>query len=198
MSCQNNLFDYISNCGTTLNVYALLEPAKPYTWMITDKHQKEYTGEIISTADGFLEIPITDLPDGFFTPYSGSFTFEILNDCGKIDFKVAQLVDKIIFDVKGGNRQKNNLGCNFDCITSGQGTNAIFPFTDEAIVTLEWTSLLKSIYGNTPTVQVYHQTGPDTYDLANVSIQLQGTPYDLNQIVIDNGGTASGYIIVSL
>lgn len=199
MSCGHTFFDHISNCNTAIRVNALLQPATPYTWCIRDKFDKEYTGVSISNADGFIDIDLVDLPDGFFTPFSGSFCLTILDgQCHKIDFKMTKYYDEIHFDVKGGTRVKDALGCDFDCIPgAGTSNSAIFTFTDQAIVAIPWTSLLKSIYGNTPTVDVYFEITPGVYQKQEgLAVTLVGSVYNLTEIDIDNGGPATGYVLI--
>lgn len=200
MGCGHTFFDFISNCGSTLKVNALLSPAIPYEWQITDKFNNTYSGISIADEQGFISIDVTDLPDGFFTPWSGTFVLKIKdpNSCGFNDFKIAQFVESIQFDVKGGTRIKESLGCDFDCNAGdAANSNAIFTFTNQSNVVIPWTSLLKSIYGNAVTVKVFHLTAPDTYQEANVVVDMVGGPYDLSEIDIDNGGPATGYVLIS-
>lgn len=199
MSCQNAFYDFLCNCNDAIKVNALLEPAKPYIWVITDKFDREYTGEEISDGDGFLTIPVASLPDGFLTEFSGDFKLEIMvDDCQKIDFKLASFYDRIIFNVKGGPRVKNNLGCDFTCISTGGGGNsAVFPFTNVSTLDIPWTSLLEGLYGNAPVAQCYIQTSPGVYALTTVSIDMVGAPYALSNIHIDFGGNATGYILLN-
>lgn len=202
MGCTDSFYDQISNCNTAVRVNALLIPATPYIWVITDKFGKEYSGVSITNANGFFDIPISELPDGFFMPFSGEFKLEIFeetNACKAIDFKIAKYFDSIVFSVADGSRVKDNLGCDFACETTGggPGNSAIFPFTGIATLNITWTELLKSIYGGTPTVQVYLMVSPGVYQLTNVSVTMIGGPYDLSEIDIDFGGMAEGYVLVS-
>jgi hypothetical protein len=202
MGCDTAFHDYISNCNTAIKVNALLTAAKPYSWVITDKFGKEYTGVTIADGDGFLSIPVDQLPDGLLTPYSGDFKLEIYEEndtCRKVDFKMARFYDSIVFSVSPGPREKDNIGCDFSCETAdgGPGNSAIFPFTSLSSLTIPWTSFLRSLYGGTPTVQVYQQSGPDEYDLVNVNVTMVGGPYDLSEIDIDLGGPSTGYVLIS-
>lgn len=200
MSCSAFFIDHISNCNERIRVNALLEPATPYEWCIRDKFGKEYTGQSVSNAEGFIDIEIADLPDGFFTPYSGLFSLIILDgQCKKTDFKIAQYFDEIRFDVTGGSRVKDQLGCDFACVAppGSGGASAIFTFEDAAVVDIPWTSLLRSIYGNTPTIDIYFETGPDTYQKQEgLQVTLVGGVYNLTGINIDNGGPATGYVLI--
>lgn len=199
MSCSNAFHDYISNCNTAIRVYALLTPATAYRWLITDKFGKEYIGEAISDANGFLSIPVSDLPDGLFFPATGSFKLEILDGCRKLDFKMASFHDAIEFTVAPGPREKDNLGCDFVCETSGGApvSSAIFPFQAAPTIQIPWTDFLRSLYGGTPIVQVFQETSPGIYQLVNVSVTMVGGPYDLQEIDVDNGGPATGYVLIS-
>lgn len=203
MSCSNNFHDYISNCNDELKVNALLLPATPYTWIIIDKFGRQYSGVSISDADGFIKIAISDLPNGFFTEFSGEFILHILDpedDCRKLDFKMAKFYDGVVFSVKGGERVKDALGCHFDCTqaSGGASNSAVFPFNNVANVVIPWTSLLKGLYGNAPIVQVYFETSPNVFQLQNgLSISMVGGPYALTEIDIDNGGLATGYVLIS-
>lgn len=199
MSCSNSFYDHISNCNTAIRVYALLTPATPYQWLFTDKFGKEYTGESISDDSGFIDIPIDALPEAIFTPFSGDFKLEILDRCRKLDFKMAKFYNAIEFSVSPGPREKDNLGCDFVCETSGggPGNTAVFPFSAVATLNIPWTAFLKSLYGGTPTVQVYLKVAEDTYQLTNVSVTMIGGPYNLSEIDIDFGGEADGYVLIS-
>lgn len=199
MSCSESFYDHISNCNTAIRVYALLAAATAYQWLITDKFGKEYTGESITDADGFLSIPVSDLPDGLFFPGTGAFKLEILDGCRKLDFKMAKFYDAVEFEVTPGPREKDNLGCDFVCEIAGGApiSSAIFPFNDASTVQIPWTDFLRSLYGGTPTVQVFQQVSPGVYQMVNVSITMVGGPYDLQEIDVDNGGSASGYVLVN-
>ena len=199
MACKNAFYDFLSNCNTDIKVNALLLPATAYAWIIIDKFDKQYSGEIITDGDGFFTIAVADLPAGLLNEFAGSFKMELFEDaCKKVDFKMAQFYDSIEFNVKAGTRVKDNLGCDFSCdTTGGSGNSAVFPFTSAATINIPWTAFLKQLYGETPTVQVYHQTSPGIFQLVNVAVTMVGGPYDLTEIDIDNGGTATGYVLVN-
>jgi hypothetical protein len=198
-----NLFtDYLAVCQDTIKINAALEPAVSYRWVITDKFDKEYSGVNVSDGEGALSISVTDLPPGLLTSYSGDFRLRLFKndeECKAIRFLMAQYYDEVCFYIKAGTREKNNLGCEFDCVSSGGGSSesAIFPFTDEETVHIEWSNLLSSFYGDTPQVQVYHETSPGVFALASVTIEQNLSGYSLESIDIDNGGPATGYVLVS-
>lgn len=107
--------DYIVKCGTTIQVNAKLTPATQYTWVITDKFERQYSGDVTTDVDGFFSIPVEDLPPGLLTEYSGEFKLQVFtaDACAPEQFKVAQVTDCIRFTISAGNREKNNLGCEF-------------------------------------------------------------------------------------
>lgn len=201
-NCNNCFCDYLVQCTAEINVFAQLAPAQQFTWIVTDKFEHEYSGTFITDAQGFWSIPVEDLPAGLLTPFSGSFLLQVIDDsCKPIKFKIAQEYDCITFEVKGGSREKNSLGCDFQCVDinpGGGGTPAIFPFTGSAIVDIPWTDLLRGLYGNTPTINVYHIVdGVSQMVTGNVVVTLTGGVYLLENINLDNGGPADGYIIIS-
>lgn len=108
--------DFLVKCEETINVYAKLEVTTEYYWVITDKFNRQYQGQFTTDVDGFWTIPITDLPAGLLTEFSGSFKLEVFNDpngCAPVRFLIAQSTDCIMFRVAAGTREKNNLGCEF-------------------------------------------------------------------------------------
>jgi hypothetical protein len=106
--------DYIVKCPDEIQVNAQLTPLTEYIWVITDKFDKQYSGTFTTDENGFWTIPVTDLPDGLLTEFSGNFKLEVLDDsCKPIKFLVASEYDCINFTVKAGTREKNNLGCDF-------------------------------------------------------------------------------------
>jgi hypothetical protein len=204
MSCTAPVFkDHLSNCQDTITVFSILEPATTYKWVITDKFGKEYSGEAQTDGDGHFEIDVDDLPAGLLNQYGGEFKLEVFThegiygelQCQRVLIPMAKYYESIVIDVRGGTNPKTNIGCEFDCVSAEGGNSAVFPFTDAATVDIEWTNLLESLYGNAPTVQVYHETSPGVYQIANVSVSTQGSP--IEEINIDNGGPATGYVLVS-
>lgn len=204
MSCTAPVFkDYISNCQDAIIVYAILDPGTTYKWVIKDKFGKEYAGESLTDGDGHFQIPVSDLPDGLLNSYAGTFELEVWStqgiygdlQCHHIPIPIASYYQKLQFEVRGGTNEKSNLGCPFDCVSPDASNSAVFPFTNAATFDITWTTLMSSLYGNAPTIQVYHETSPGVYQVANVSISQQGSP--LEEINIDNGGPATGYVLVS-
>jgi hypothetical protein len=197
-SCACCFTDFIAKCNLELQVYAQLTPLSDYRWIITDKFGKKYQGDFITDADGFWTIPVDELPAGLLTEFSGSFTLEVQDSgCKPVKFKIAQEYDCIDFTVKGGTYEKNTLGCDFTCSPAVGSQTGIINFTDEDEVTITWTSGLLAAFGNSPTVQVYHQISPGVYQLVDVAIQQVFTDGVLTSIIITNGGIATGYALIS-
>jgi len=200
MTCNTCFDDFVAKCNTAISVYAQL-PSLPiyesYKWVITDKFDHKYEGVFLVDENGFWEIPVEDLPEGLLTQYSGSFKVEVYDSsCKPAKFKIAQEYDCISFDIKGGTFTKDYIGCNFSCIPNPAGQTALVPFTDASEVTIPWASYLGT-YGNNPLIQVYHQTSPGVYQLVDVSIEQVFTDGILTSIVVDNGGSQTGYILLS-
>lgn len=118
MSCHNCFTDYLSNCGTTLTINTILHSTANYKWVITDKFDQKYSGDVISNADGGIVIQTSELPDGFLNNYAGDFKLEIQDaTCKPIKFLIASEYDCIGFTVKGGTFVKDEIGCFVDCVT---------------------------------------------------------------------------------
>lgn len=200
MTCSTCFEDFIAKCNESINVYAQL-PAlavyESYRWVISDKFDKQYEGSFVVDENGFWEIPVDDLPEGLLTEYSGDFKLQVYDDsCKPVKFKIAQEYDCIRFDIRGGTFEKNTIGCSFSCTPTPAGQSAIYPFEDQATVTITWAPYLAT-YGNNPTVQVYHETSPGVYQLVNVSIEQVFTDGVLTSIVVNNAGSQTGYIVIS-
>lgn len=113
-TCTCCFTDYLVKCSETINVFAKLTAVTEYTWVITDKFNREYSGTFTTDVDGFWEIPVEELPAGLLTEFSGSFSLQVLDGgCKPIKFLIAQEYDCIAFDLRAGTREKNNLGCEF-------------------------------------------------------------------------------------
>lgn len=114
--CTCCFTDYLIKCSTEINVFAKLTPTTDYVWVITDKFNRQYSGEFTTDAEGFWSIPVADLPAGLLTEFSGSFmlkVYDAADSCSPVRFLIAQETDCINFTISAGTREKNNLGCEF-------------------------------------------------------------------------------------
>lgn len=197
MNCNSCFQDYLAKCNLSIQVYAQLSPLSDYTWIITDKFCNKYQGEFTTDADGFWQILVADLPPGFLTQYSGEFSLQVQDSsCKPVKFKTAQEYDCINFHIKGGNYEKDTLGCDFSCTPGAGSQTQLFPFTDDDEITITWTSGLLAAFGNSPVIQVYHLVSGTTYQLVDVAIQEVFTDGVLTSIIITNSGPATGYILI--
>lgn len=195
--CQQCFTDSISKCETALKVYAQLEPGTNYTWVIIDKFGNRYSGNIVTDVDGFFEIPVAELPDGLLTPYSGDFKMQIMDQgCKPVKFKIAQEYDCIVFDVFGGTQSKENIGCDFDCTGTTGASSALLPFSNATNVPIDWSNYSNQL-GNNPVIQVYVDAGGGVYNLVTVDIEQVRVNNVLQEINIDLGGLATGYVLLS-
>src|SRR5688572_3329995 len=112
-SCNCCFTDFLAKCEDEIVINTTLTPATDYRWVITDKFDNKYEGEVTSGESGELTIPIEDLPAGLLTQYSGDFTLHIYDadSCGPIKFKLTGEYDCVNFNVKGGTFIKDNIGC---------------------------------------------------------------------------------------
>lgn len=198
MNCTDCFEDYLVQCNADINVFAQLSPLTTYSWIITDKFDKQYSDDFTTDSDGFWEIALDDLPDGLLTEFSGEFKLQVQDSsCKPVKFKVAQEYDCINFTIKSGTREKHQLGCTFECTpVEGQQTQLV-PFTNLSTVTIPWTSGLLAGLGNSPAVQVFHLVYGTTYQLVDVQIQHVFTDGVLTSIEVNNGGSATGYVLIS-
>ena len=198
MTCDKCFIDYLVDCQDEIRVYAQLQPLHDYTWIITDKFDNQYSGVFSTDTDGFWIIPVYDLPEGLLTQYSGEFTLQVQGDgCKPVNFKIAQEYDCVRFTIKGGTRVKEILGCDFSCTPAAGSQTELIPFTDQTEVTVNWTTEYGDVFGNSPTVQVFHLIYGSTYQLAIVQVQQTFEDGVLQSITIDNGGVATGYVLIS-
>lgn len=198
ITCDCCFTDFLAKCNLEIQVYAQLSPLTDYRWIIKDKFGKLYEGDFTTDADGFWTIPVDELPPGLLTEYSGLFTLEVQDSgCKPVKFKVAQEYSCIDFVVKGGTYEKNTLGCDFSCSPAVGSQTQLVPFTDDAEITIPWTSGLLASFGNSPLIQVYHETAPNVYQLVDVSVEHVFTDGVLTSVVVTNGGNATGYVLIS-
>lgn len=198
MNCNCCFHDFIAKCNESLRVYAQLDPLTDYIWVIKDKFGNLYQGEFLTDADGFWSILVEELPAGLLTQYSGDFTLQVQSSgCRPVKFKIAQEYDCIAFTIKGGTYEKNTLGCNFNCTPAVGTQTSMEQFENDTTVTIEWTSAMLTAFGNSPTVQVYHETSPNVFQLVDVEVSQVFSGEVLQSIEVNNGGPATGYILIS-
>ena len=117
MSCKSCFHDYICHCtpyDEFIKINTALTPSASFTWILTDKFDNQYSGTITAETDGTLEIPIAGLPDGLLNQFGGTFKIEIQDDsCSTLKIPLIKKYDCIEIEVKGGNREKNEIGCEF-------------------------------------------------------------------------------------
>lgn len=117
MSCTTCFSDYLAKCNEAISVFARLEPNSAYLqykWVITDKFDNKYEGNFVTDADGFWEIPVSELPEGLLTQYSGNFKIEVFDaEDTPVRFLIAQEYDCIDFEIKGGTLVKDQIGIEF-------------------------------------------------------------------------------------
>ena len=196
-NCFDCYPDYLVRCSTEIAVNAQLAPLSTYSWIITDKFDRQYSGQFTTNENGFWTIDVDDLPAGLLTQFSGQFKLQVQDDsCKPIKFKIAQEYDCIVFELKAGTREKNTIGCDFECTPTSGSQTLLFPFTEQN-VTIPWTPTLRSQYGNSPTVQVYHLVSGTTYQLVDVEVQHVFTDGLLTSIVVNNSGDITGYVLIS-
>lgn len=198
MNCNCCFTDFIAKCNLAITVYAQLAPLSDYTWIIKDKHGNLYQGEFTTDSDGFWEIPVDQLPSGLLTQYSGEFTLQVQDSgCKPTKFKIAAEYDCINFTVKGGTYEKDAIGCDFSCTPAAGSQTSMVQFEDAATVTIAWTAGLLAAFGNSPSIQVYHEISPEIFQLVDVAISQVFSAGVLQSIEINNGGVATGYALIS-
>lgn len=115
MSCLTCFTDWICKCVPYSDVITINTnvPAGMYEYKITDHFGNVYEGTADRTEAGKLEIPVADFPDGFWSEYGGTKTIKIYEygGCNSISIPLAQMHDCITVEVKGGNSEKNTIGC---------------------------------------------------------------------------------------
>lgn len=197
-SCECCFTDFIAKCNLEIQVYAQLAPLSDYRWIITDKFGKKYQGDFTTDADGFWTIPVDELPAGLLTEFSGQFSLEVQDQgCKPVKFKIAQEYDCIDFTVKGGTYEKDTLGCDFNCSPPVGSQTSMQSFTNVSTVSIPWTAGLAAAFGNSPTIQIYHETSTGIFQLVDVTVEQVFIAGILQSIEISNGGPATGYVLIS-
>lgn len=115
MACNNCFPDWICKC-VPYNDFIVINtnvPAGLYTFKITDKFDNVYEGLAERQDNGTLEIAISDFPEGFWGEFSGVKTLHIYEygGCNPISIPLAMRYNCIEIETKGGNSEKNTIGC---------------------------------------------------------------------------------------
>lgn len=115
MNCSCCFTDTLAKCETEIRLHIVLPVYSAYRWVITDKFDNKYQGELAEHEDGGYSIPVADLPAGLLTQYSGTMKLEVFQDgegsCATERFFIGAKTTCIEFDITGGTFEKNNLGC---------------------------------------------------------------------------------------
>lgn len=198
MSCTTCFEDWVCKCiYDTLIINTRLTPGQTYYWRVTDQFNQNYSGAVVAEADGVLQIPIEDLPEGLINQFAGRITITIHEDlgCSSIAIPLAKKYDCIDLEVRGGSEQKETIGCAVPC-AAGSGTTVMIDFEDDEEISIDWT-LYSATMGNNPIIQVYHEISADLFQLVDVAIQQNRTNGILTSIVVNNAGPATGYILIT-
>lgn len=76
-NCPSCLKVKLSSCNAGITLSAGLTPGQDYKWIITDKFDNKYSADVMADYLGRLFIDPAELPNGFFSPYSGEFNLII-------------------------------------------------------------------------------------------------------------------------
>lgn len=115
MSCTNCFTDWVCKCvpyNDSIIINTNVE-AGLYEYKVTDHFGAVYQGFAERTAEGKLEIAVSEFPEGFFSEHSGVKKIQIYTygGCNPINIPIAMEVDCIDIEVKGGVSEKNTIGC---------------------------------------------------------------------------------------
>lgn len=196
-NCNCCFTDYLAKCEDEIIINTTLTPSATYRWVVTDKFDNKYEGEVVAGLRGELTIPVEDLPAGMLTQYSGDFTLQIHDstNCGPIKFKLLGEYDCVSFNVSGGTFIKNEIGCENECSGAGS-SNVLIEFEDAATVSIDYSPYMDD-FGNNPIVQVYHEISAGVYQLVSVAISQIRSNGVLTDIEVENAGPATGYVLIS-
>lgn len=112
MVCPSCYRDYISQCPVSLSIKAGLIADTIYLAQMQDKFQKLHQTFFTTDGGGIGTIDTSELTEGLFTPYSGSFEFKVFDEENDLqDLTInGTAYDCIEFEVRGGDFQKTYLG----------------------------------------------------------------------------------------
>jgi hypothetical protein len=202
MACNNCYEDFLCKC-TPYNSAVVINTSiedGDYIVRLTDSNGNMFDADAVKVEAG-LEFNVAAFPEGFFSGQGNQFNLEVFRTditgkCASVKIPMVSYVDCITISVKGGSIDKSEIGCVLSCMPSAAQQSALVTFEDQETVTIPWAGYLAT-YGNNPLIQVYHLVSPDVYQLASISIQTNYINGVLDNIVIDNGGSASGYVVIS-
>jgi hypothetical protein len=198
LTCGTCFKDYITHCETGILVHTFLAPNTDYTWKIQDKFGNEYEGSVTTNANGEFTIPVEDLPAGLLTEFSGKFKLQVYNaGCRPVNLLMAQEYDCIEFEVRGGTSIKDEIGCEVQCASSEGALSELIPFINATEVVILWTPERLANFGNNPHIEVNHLVSGTTYVLTSVPVERVTVDGVLTQLVIQNGVSISGYVLIS-
>lgn len=202
MSCKCCFEDFICHCvpyDDVITINTALIPGQALSWVITDKFENEYQGDITVEDDGTVDIPIAALPDGLLNQFAGSFKIQLFDGCKAIPFPLAQNYDCIVIDVKGGSREKNTIGCPMGAAGAGV-QNGIVEFTNTDELTIDWSQFINN-FGNFPVIQVYQKDDfdPNIYNLIQVQITQTRNAITgiLQSIFLQFTEPIDGYVLIT-
>lgn len=198
MSCNTCFEDWICKCVYgSIFINTRLTPGNVYYWRVTDNFSNKYSGSAVASESGTLEIDTTLLPDGMINQFAGGLMIQIFEElsCAPIRIPLTKMYDCISLDILGGTEDKSTIGCETHC-AAGSGMTVMIPFTDTETLEIDWDDYAAD-FGNNPIIQVYHELEPNVFQLASVTIQQSRLNDVLDEVIIDNGGAATGYVLIT-
>lgn len=111
MHCVCFYSDYISECVETITVGGGFEEGVEYEYLLKDKFDDVYSGVLIGEVGGKVTINVSNFPEGFFNQYAGYFELRFKDYFVQATDPEGNVTmyEYIVFHVKGGNQNKNNL-----------------------------------------------------------------------------------------
>lgn len=171
MNCNNSnkLFqDTVSDNPGDITVYGVLAPDTDYWWEVTDQHGNKYLIPFTTNADGIGTLDVSQLPEGFFNPFTSGFTLRVKSTTDSCDYEPMSFVVKynsIHVNVINSNIDKDTIGCPIDIKLPERFSSERFQFTGEAdqtqypIASYSNFETLKSKIGTAKQILVFSETG---------------------------------------
>jgi hypothetical protein len=202
MACNNCYEDFLCKCtpySSAVSINTSVVQGQYFIRLI-DVQGNKFDVDADWSAQS-LEFQVSDFPDGYFSGAGSQFTLEVYrNDnvgfCAPVKIPLVRYYDCISVSITGGTSDKSTIGCGYDCAPSTSNQSSLVTFTDQTQVTISWAPFLGT-YGNNPLIQVFHLVSPGIYQLADVAVQTSFIDGVLDSILIDNGGSATGYVVIS-